>query len=145
MKFDNILVVCVGNICRSPTAEAMLKARYPSRVVHSAGVGALVDKPVDGKAAALLEKAGLPYQDHKARQLTSELAQQADLILVMEPGHVGAVTEIAPFARGKTFLLGKWLQDTSIPDPYRQSEEAFEHVFQLMDKACKSWERVLGK
>ncbi|MBW3138230.1 low molecular weight phosphotyrosine protein phosphatase [Ferrimonas balearica] len=145
MKFDNILVVCVGNICRSPTAEAMLKARYPDKTVHSAGVGALVGKPVDSKAAALLEKASLPYQDHKARQLTAELAQQADLILVMEPGHIGAVTEIAPFARGKTFLLGKWVQDTAIPDPYRQSEEAFVHVFELMQQACRGWEKVLGK
>lgn len=144
MKFDNILVVCVGNICRSPTAEAMLKARYPGKTVHSAGVGALVGKPVDPNAAALLDAAGLPHQEHKARQLTAQMAQEADLILVMEQGHVSAVTEIAPFARGKTFLLGKWLNNTPIPDPYRQSREAFEHVFLLMEKACEGWGKVLG-
>lgn len=144
MKFDNILLVCVGNICRSPSAEAILKARYPSKSIQSAGIGALVGKPVDPNAAALLDEAGLPHQGHQARQLTPELAQWADLILVMEQGHISAVTAIAPFARGKTFLLGKWLTDTPIPDPYRQSREAFTHVFQLMDQACRGWARVLG-
>ncbi|GAA5186456.1 low molecular weight protein-tyrosine-phosphatase [Ferrimonas gelatinilytica] len=144
MKFDNILVVCVGNICRSPTAEAMLKARYPEKQISSAGVGALVGKPVDPKAARLLEQAGLPHQDHRARQLTQEIAREADLILVMEPGHIGAVTQIAPFSHGKVFLLGKWLGDLAIPDPYRQSEEAFAHVYGLMEKACNGWSKVLG-
>ncbi len=144
MKFDNILVVCVGNICRSPTAEAMLKARYPHKTIGSAGVGALVDKPVDPTAAKLLAQAGLPHEGHRGRQLTEELARAADLILVMEPGHVGAVTDIAPFARGKVFLLGKWLGETAIPDPYRQSEEAFVHVYGLMERACQSWDKVLG-
>lgn len=144
MKFNNILLVCVGNICRSPSAEAMLKARYPNKSVQSAGVGALVGRPVESNAAELLTEAGLSHQGHQARQLTPELAQWADLILVMEPGHIGAVTTIAPFARGKTFLLGKWLADTPIPDPYRQSKEAFVHVFQLMDQACVGWSKVLG-
>jgi len=48
-----------------------------------------------------------------------------------------------PQARGKTFLLGKWLGDKEVPDPYRQSREAFEHVYELIDSACSAWQKYL--
>ncbi len=144
MKFEQILIVCVGNICRSPTVELLFQQRWPNKQISSAGVGALVGKPMDPTALAIAAEHGLDGSQHVARQLTAEMAAEADLIIVMENGHVGAAAEIAPAARGKIFLLGKWLNDEPIPDPYRQSQEAFEHVYRLMDKTTASWAKVLG-
>lgn len=140
--FKNILVVCVGNICRSPTAEALLQHHLQGRGldISSAGVGALVDKPMDATARELLQEHGLDLPEHQARQLTRDLAHRSDLILVMEQKHLSAVLSIAPEARGKTFLLGKWLKDKEIPDPYRQQRPAFEHVYRLIEESVRAWQ-----
>lgn len=144
--FDNILVVCVGNICRSPTAQYLLNALLPHKNVQSAGVGALVGKPADNLASQVALEHGVNLTPHVARQLTAQLCREYDLILVMEQGHINAVTDIAPEARGKTLLLSQWNQEhpkQDIPDPYRQSKEAFEHVFQLIDVSATAWAKKL--
>lgn len=142
--FDNILVVCVGNICRSPTAEYLLKSLFPHKAIASAGVGALVGKSADSLACEIAIENGIDLSEHIAQQLTSKLCREFDLILVMEQEHINAVTNIAPEARGKTMLLSQWLNKQDIPDPYRQSKEAFEHAFVLIDKACHAWVKKLS-
>lgn len=139
--FDNILVVCVGNICRSPTAEALLKHRLQgsSKHIHSAGLGALVGNPVDPTATSIMMETGILQADHKARQVTDDMLHKADLVLVMENRHLKTVNTISPESRGKTFLIGKWLGDLEIPDPYRQQREAFDHVYRLLDEAVTAW------
>jgi protein-tyrosine phosphatase len=143
--FNKILVVCVGNICRSPTVEALLKSRLAHRGidVSSAGLGALVDKPMDSTALEVLREHGGDLPDHKGRQLTREHLQQADVILAMEKRHVDRIVEMAPEVRGKTFLLGKWQGNQEISDPYRQQKVAFEHVYQLMAQGVDSWSQKL--
>ena len=98
--FEKILVVCVGNICRSPTGERLLRERLPGRDIRSAGVSALVDKPADQVASEVAQQHGVSLEGHVARQLNRALCQEADLILVMEKGHISAVTAIDPGARG---------------------------------------------
>lgn len=139
--FKSILVVCVGNICRSPTGEALLKSRLEGRgiQVSSAGLGALVGKPVDATAAQVMAAAGYSLPDHQARQLTPAMLHEADLILAMEQKHLKSIHDMAPEARGKTFLFGKWTDGCEVPDPYRQQLPAFEHVFRVMDKAAQAW------
>lgn len=142
--FQRILVVCIGNICRSPVAEAMLRQALPNKQLSSAGLGALVGQGVEPTARELAEAEGLDVTDHRARQLTREMLTDADLILVMSPGQRRAVGELAPQALGKTMLLGKWLPDEpEIPDPYRKSREAFEHVHGLLAAAVGEWARKL--
>jgi len=141
--FDKILVVCVGNICRSPSGEYLLKSLLPDKKIASAGVGALVGKPADKQACLIAETHGISLEGHQARQLTAELCHDFDLILVMEQKHIGAVTEIAPEARGKTMLFGHWLDKQDIPDPYRQSKEAFEHAYRLIEKSAAAWAKKL--
>ena len=139
--FKSILVVCVGNICRSPTGEALLKSKLEGRniQVSSAGLGALVGKPVDAMATQVMADAGYALPDHQARQLTSGMLREADLVLVMEQKHLQSVHAMTPEARGKTFLFGKWSDNCEVPDPYRQQLPAFEHVFKILDKAATAW------
>jgi len=143
--FKNILFVCVGNICRSPSAEFMLRKVVEGRGIHvsSAGLGALVDHGIDATAQALLLEHGLDGTGHRGRQITRGILSEADLVLTMERKHVRRITEIAPEASGKTFLLGKWQNEREIADPYRQQRAAFEHVYTLMDEGVASWSRHL--
>ncbi len=144
MRFDSILVVCIGNICRSPTAERLLKQALPHKTISSAGISALAGHAADDTATAVADQNGVSLEGHVARQLTRELCQQHDLILVMEQKHMEAVTRIAPEVRGKTMLYGHWIK-RDIPDPYRQSREAFEFTYDLLADATQAWAQRLKK
>ena len=61
----------------------------------------------------------------------------------MDKKHLDKITHMAPEVRGKTMLLGHWLGQKEIPDPYRQSLDAFEFVYQLIEQACDSWVKKL--
>ena len=143
--FDSILVVCAGNICRSPTAEYVLKSKLEGKniQVSSAGLTALEGKPADATAKQIAAPFGINMDEHQGRQLNSSLIAQNSVILVMEQRHLTDLCSRYPEARGKTFLLGKWLNDAEIPDPYRQSDEAFQHVYELIDSACSAWQKYL--
>lgn len=143
--FDSVLVVCAGNICRSPTAEYVLKSKLEGKnvAVSSAGLTALEGKPADAQAKQIANTHNIDMSEHQGRQITSNLVANNSVILVMEQRHVNDLCARYPQARGKTFLLGKWIGDKEIPDPYRQSQEAFEHVYALIDSACSAWQKYL--
>jgi len=145
LMFNSILVVCTGNICRSPTGERLLRAALPTMKIDSAGTGALKGHTADETACLVAENHGISLTGHQGQQLTRQLAQQYDLILVMERHHQEEVTTIAPEARGKTMLFAHWIDNKQIPDPYRKSQEAFEHVYQLIEQAAQAWAKKLGK
>lgn len=113
--FNSILVLCTGNICRSPIAERILRDFFPEKEIDSAGLGALVGKPADASAINVAEKNGISLQGHKGRQFTAEMGRRYQLILVMERMHLEQVSNIAPELRGKTMLLGHWNGNKDIP------------------------------
>lgn len=123
--FRSILMVCTGNICRSPMAEVLGAAAFPAVRVESAGLGALVGHAADPLAVELVKERGLDLSGHRARQLSSQMIREFELILVMESWQVRDIEKQAPHARGKVFRLGHWRQ-FDIPDPYRQPRDAFE-------------------
>lgn len=139
--FKRILIVCVGNICRSPTAEYLLRQQLASTgaAVESAGLGALVGKPMDPFALQLLAEHGLDGSPHRARQLTTSMLRDADLVLGMEREHVARMMRQVPEASGKVMLFDRWGPGCDVADPYRQSREAFEHVYETIDRTVRSW------
>ena len=141
----SVLVVCIGNICRSPTGERLFKRALPDLDVRSAGLGALVGHAADRMASEVAAAQGLSLEGHQAQQLTAEMCRQADLILVMEKRHIEQVNRIDPAARGKTMLLGHWLNQKEIADPYRKSREAFEEIYGLLEHATQKWVSVLSR
>ena len=123
--------------------EALLRLRAPKGVaVSSAGVGALVGHPADSNAINLMQERGIDISGHRGRQLTPELIQDADLILVMEKGHQDAVYSISPTARGKVHTICKW-DGIDVPDPYRKSPEYFENALSLIEKGVDQWSSKL--
>jgi protein-tyrosine phosphatase len=105
----SILVVCTGNVCRSPIAEQLLRDRLSSAAVPvtvgSAGTRALVGQPMTREAAEQVSEHGTTPSPHRARQLTAELVQAADLILTASRDHRGEVVSLAPSASRRTFTL----------------------------------------
>lgn len=142
--FNKILVVCVGNICRSPTAERLLKQYHPQITVESAGLGALVGKGADASAMRVAADHALSLEGHCARQVTGRLCRDYDLILAMEKKHIASLHELAPEMRGKVMLFGYWDNEREIPDPYRKSHEAFEAVYSLLERSARQWAQALN-
>ncbi len=143
---NRILIVCIGNICRSPMAEHLLReALAPSAIeIRSAGLAALVDEPIEATARIVLESNGHSSFRHRARQFTRKSASDSELILVMEQHHVERVLKLAPEARGKVFLFGKWQGEREIADPYRKGESAFRQTYLLIDEGVQAWRKRLA-
>ena len=95
-------------------------------------------------ARQVLEDRGQSAEGFVARQLTADIVNESDLILVMEKQHVNQVLKIGSHARGKVFLLGKWQSEREIQDPYRQGKAAFIHAHALIEDAVGSWAQRLG-
>lgn len=107
--------------------------------VASAGLGALSGRGIEPAAQEQLLRHGLSADGHVARQLDTSMLGAADLILVMEKSHFDAIDRMAPQVLGKTFLLGKWQNNQSIPDPYRKPPAAFELAYRMIDAAIERW------
>lgn len=143
--FNRILILCVGNVCRSPIAEFLLRDQLAGRDIHvaSAGLGALVGQPAEAHATTLLQEHGIDASAHRARQVEPAMLREADLVLAMERRHLHAAARLAPEASGKVFLLRKWVDDGDVPDPHLQSRQTFEHVYDLIERGVGSWLRYL--
>jgi protein-tyrosine phosphatase len=138
----HILVLCEGNHCRSPLAEALLReALAPQVTISSAGLGALVGRPAHEETQRLLEEAHLDPSAHRGRQFTPEAALHADLILVMDRNQKATCERLAPSARGRVFLVGHWLpaDEQEIPDPIQHGPKAHRAAFTHIQRALQLW------
>jgi len=138
MSFQNILVVCIGNICRSPMAEALLKQACQDKNIFSAGIEGMVDYPADPMAIACMQELGLDISNHVARRLDAAMMIRADLVLVMTTQQLKIVEERWSFAKGKVFRLGHW-RDKNIADPYQKGMSEFVLAKDLIQEGVNDW------
>lgn len=142
----NILMVCLGNICRSPLAEGILRAKIKEHGldwrVDSAGTGAYhVGEAPDPRSIAVAQKYGLNIRQQRARQFRKEDLDQFDLILAMDQSNYQNILAKAtrPEHSQKVRLMLEYGETSrhEVPDPYWDNN-GFELVYQLLDNSCEA-------
>ncbi len=140
--FNSVLMVCVGNICRSPMAEYLLKDMATREDRHlrveSAGIGALVGKSADPNTLRLLAERGVDGSPHRARQLNGDLLREFDIVWVMERWQKREIEAEYPTSRGRVYTIGHW-EDFEVPDPYQKDDTAFREAMELIEKGIDQW------
>ena len=144
MKVDAILTVCLGNICRSPMAEILLRAALPSLHIQSAGLAAMIGQGADAPAIELMAEQGLDLNGHRARQLEGWMVQKFGLILVAEARQKRHIEQRYPFARGRVYRLCEYA-GVDVPDPYRQNREQYRRCGVLIRQGVDAWARRLQR
>lgn len=140
-----ILMVCLGNICRSPLAEGIMQSKLPSDkfIVDSAGTGNWhAGEGPDRRSVATAKNRGLDISCQKARQIKVSDFDIFDHIYVMDSSNLRDVQQLAPNASAKAKV--KLMMDevhpgkgVNVPDPYYGGPEGFDNVYDMLDEACE--------
>lgn len=146
-----VLMVCLGNICRSPLAEGILQSKVDSDTVFvdSAGTaGYHVGNPPDPRSVAVAQKYGLDISAQKCRRFSRTDFVEFDFIYVMDRNNF---SDIASLARNqeeaekvKLLLSEVNVGINEVPDPYHGDEDGFEDVYQMIDLACEAIAKKLN-
>jgi protein-tyrosine phosphatase len=148
-----ILMVCLGNICRSPLAEGILQNKIRQKglnwQVDSAGTGAwhTGERP-DSRSIAIARKYGIDITGQKARQFRSDDLEHFDLVLAMDSSNYQDLLRhaVSKEQEEKIHLIMNFVtpgQNQSVPDPY-WNNDGFEQVYQMLDEACSRVVEQLG-
>ena len=140
-------MVCLGNICRSPMAEGILKNKLPQDRfwIDSAGTaGYHIGHSPDLISIEVAAHNGIDIRNQKARKFTLDDFDRFDKIFVMDRSNLAKIRKIAltPDHQKKVALL---LENDEVPDPYYGNEDGFKKVFELIDQACDQLSNELHK
>lgn len=141
----NVLVVCQGNICRSPFAGGLLATLNPALGVRSAGLAAGAGAPADPAAIRAAAAFGVDLMPHEARPLAAEDVVWADLVLGMEGHHVIRIRRRWQEASRKTRVLGDFLPESPhvIHDPWGREDSVFAETFRRIAAAVRRVAQLL--
>jgi protein-tyrosine phosphatase len=138
-----ILMVCLGNICRSPLAHGILESKLAGNnfYIDSAGTGAWhVGKAPDQRSVDVAKKHNIDISKQRARQFTKRDFTDFDLIFVMDKSNYKDIVALASHAdevaKVKLLLDYNASSNIEVPDPYYGGDDGFETVFQMIDAAC---------
>ena len=144
-----VCLVCLGNICRSPMAEAVLRASLAEAglgaavTVDSAGTGDWhIGHPMNPQARSALGTRGYDGSAHRARQIRGAWLADRDLVLAMDAANLAALRQLAePADRDRIRLFGdvgalSGLGGAEVPDPYGGNDADFDHVLDLLGAAA---------
>lgn len=139
-----VLMVCLGNICRSPLAEGILQSKVDSNkiMVDSAGTGHWhIGNPPDPRSIAIAKKYGLDISNQRGRQFSAEDFNRFDHIYVMDASNKENVLSLATTVSDKekvSLILDHIFpnENVDVPDPYYGGNLGFDNVFEMLDKAC---------
>ncbi|HSD14338.1 MAG TPA: low molecular weight protein-tyrosine-phosphatase [Flavobacterium sp.] len=140
-----ILMVCLGNICRSPLAEGILQSKLPKELflVDSAGTGSWhVGQEPDKRSILIAKNKGLDITHQRGRQINKSDFDTFDYIYVMDISNYRDVIALAPNAEAKSkvvMILDELFpgENVDVPDPYYGGQSGFEHVYMLLNEACE--------
>jgi len=139
-----ILMVCLGNICRSPLAEGLLASKLPQDkfIVDSAGTGSYhIGKQPDQRSILVAQKNGLDITNQKARQFTAQDFDDFDYIYVMDSSNYDNVIDLAKNETHKNkvdMILNQLFpgENVDVPDPYFGLQNGFDMVYEMLDETC---------
>ncbi|MDN3494029.1 low molecular weight protein-tyrosine-phosphatase [Winogradskyella bathintestinalis] len=148
----NILMVCLGNICRSPLAQAVLQSQLPedSFYVDSAGTGAYhIGNPPDKRSIAIAQKHGLDISTQSARQFKVSDFDSFDYIFVMDQSNYNDIIALArndnDISKVQLFLKPNVsIKNKNLPDPYHGNQSDFENVYHLINETCHTLKQMLN-
>lgn len=148
----NVLMVCLGNICRSPLAEGILKSKVDTQKINiqSAGTGDYhIDDSPDPRSISVGRRYGIDITDQRGRQFSTEDFDRYDHIYVMDSRNYDDVISLARNEddKGKVQLILDELfpgEKVDVPDPYFGGDHGFENVYQMLDEACESIAKKLN-
>lgn len=139
-----VLMVCLGNICRSPLAEGILQAKLPKNyIVDSAGTANYhVGTAPDKRSVVTAKKFGVDISQQKCRQISKSDFENFDYIYVMDVSNYKNVLAIAPNEEAKQkvkIILNELHPDKNleVPDPYYGDMQGFEDVYKMLDEVCE--------
>jgi protein-tyrosine phosphatase len=135
---NSILVVCEGNICRSPMAQGLLANRLPKLRIMSAGLAALAGRSADSMAVQLMEAKGIDISDHVAVALSLEHVRLAHLILAMTQAQKKTIESMYPFTKGKVYRLAEH-ESIDVVDPYRRGMTVFQASLDQIESGLAHW------
>ena len=148
MESRRILFVCLGNICRSPLGEGILRHRAAERGLShlvetaSAGTGGWHrGEPPDRRSVAVARAHGIDISGQRARQLRAEDFDRYDLIFAMDRDNLRDIVRIAPHdSMADIHLFMDFVSGAArnVPDPYYGDDRDFEQVFAMVDEGCRS-------
>lgn len=139
-----ILMVCLGNICRSPLAEGILQSKLPKDqfIIDSAGTGGWhAGQLPDKRSIETAKKHGIDITNQRARQFKLNDFEDFDYIYTMDISNYKNILSLAPseMAKSKVKLILNELfpnKNIEVPDPYYGGQDGFEEVFKMLDEAC---------
>ncbi len=141
---DMILVVCEGNICRSPMAAGLLKRALPALQVVTAGLTARPGREVDRDALEVMAQVGVDIGAHVSAPLTPALIRSADIVLAMTREQCKRIESANPFSTGKVYRLGHQ-QQIDIADPFRLGRAATTACLADIQRALTYWLDIIGQ